>query len=233
LVSIVTYVFAMDKLAQDIVNVIGDYHNDQGFHFTSAHIIEWVNQFNLTDRQFLLEEFCHLLNQGIYISKTKATELLRKSLIGMSQHFKYATVIDFLIDTKFLNLQPAPKSQGELLALLDILLIEDYNLTVEQCGTKDPKNFVYYDDLLATGGTISRITNGWLSSNHQSGPPNFTMVNKGKIRFIICVFCSHSWGLQTCRWLWKFNLKNDEIMRSVKVFHHYVLKTKLGCQASG
>jgi hypothetical protein len=218
----------MIEIAQDIVDVIGDYHNDQDFHFTSTHVIDWVNQFDAADRQFILEEFRHVLNQDIYVSKAKAAELLRKSLIGMSQHFKYGTVQEFLFDSKFLNLQPAPKSQGELLIILEEILEQDHNLMIAQCGVNNPKNFVYYDDLLATGGTISRITNGWLSSNHQNGQPNFTLVNKGQIRFIICVFCSHSWGIQTCKWLWKFKLNNDEIMKSVKVFSHYVIENQVG-----
>lgn len=218
----------MERVAQEIVNIVGDYHNEQGFHFTPLHVTQWVNQFEQNDQQFILEEFLHLLKQGIYVSRQEATDLLRKSLVGISRHLNNATVPDFLRETKFLNLQPAPKSQGELLAILDEILRTDYDVMLANCGGANPKNFVYFDDLLATGGTISRITNDWLLTQHQSGQPNYTLVNTGNVRLIVCVFCLHTWGLQTCKWLWKFRLNNDEIMKKVKVFSHYNIENQVG-----
>jgi hypothetical protein len=218
----------MKELADNILAIIGDYQNDFDIHLTSQNIIDWVNQFDEGDREFVLQEFLHLLNQDIYVSKEKAKDLIHKSLIGISGKLNYATVPDFLRETVFLNLQPAPKSQGEILVLLDEVLQQHYGITYAVCGGAAQNNFVYYDDLLATGGTISRITGNWLKANHTSGVPNYTLVNNDTIRFIVCVFCCHTWGLDTCRWLWKFALDNDEIMKKVKVFHHHVAENQVG-----
>lgn len=218
----------MQQIADSILGIIGDYQNDFEVHLSSQNIIDWANQFDEGDRQFVLEEFLHLLKQDIYVSKEGAKDLIRKSLIGISGKLKYPTVPAFLQETVFLNLQPSPKSQGEILALLNEVLQEDYGVNLTECGSATQRNYMYYDDLLATGGTISRITGGWLASNNASGVPNFTLVNNGTIRFLVCVFGCHSWGLDTCRWLWKFRLKNDEIMKSVKVFYHYLIENQVG-----
>lgn len=218
----------MEKLADNILEIIGDYQNDFGVRLSRQNIIDWANQFGESDCAFVLQEFLHLLSQDIYVSKEGARELLKKSLVGISSKLNYPTVPAFLSETVFLNLQPAPKSQGELLVLLDEVLQRDYGVNLAACGNTAQKNFVYYDDLLATGGTISKIIGNWLASDHTTGVPNFTLVNSGAIRFVVCVFGCHSWGLDTCRWLWKYRLKNDEIMKSVKVFYHYLIENQVG-----
>ncbi|MBL7845806.1 MAG: hypothetical protein JNK44_18230 [Cyclobacteriaceae bacterium] len=218
----------MKQLADDILAIIGDYQNDFGVQLTSQCIIDWANQFEAEDREFILSEFLHLLNQDIYVSKERAKDLIHKSLLGISSKLNYPNVPDFLRETVFLNLQPAPKSQGEILALLDESLQSHYGMHLTDCGSIVQRNFVYYDDLLATGGTISRITGNWLAANHTTGVPNFTLVNNGAIRFIVCIFGCHTWGLDTCRWLWKYKLGNDEIMKNVKVFYHYLIENQVG-----
>jgi glutamate-1-semialdehyde aminotransferase len=66
----------IQKLTENIVAIIKDYHNYCGFQFTTDHIINWVNQFDESDREFILAELLHLLQQGIYISEEKAKQLL-------------------------------------------------------------------------------------------------------------------------------------------------------------
>ena len=218
----------MQQLADDILAIIGDYQNDFGVQLTTQNIIDWANQFDEVDREFVLQEFLHLLDHGIYVSKDQAIELLNQSLQALSRHFNYPNVQEFLRETLFLNLQPAPKSQGEILSILDDLIQANYGITLNDCGRLVQQNYVYYDDLLATGGTISRITGSWLGAEHSNGNSNFELINSGRINFVICLFCCHTWGLSTCRWLWKYNLGNDEIMKKVKVAHHYSVENQIG-----
>ncbi|MCU0326623.1 MAG: hypothetical protein MUF45_15460 [Spirosomaceae bacterium] len=43
----------MQHLAETIVNITQDYHSDleDGFRINTDHVIEWVNQFEETDRE--------------------------------------------------------------------------------------------------------------------------------------------------------------------------------------
>ncbi|MDQ3109752.1 MAG: hypothetical protein M3R17_07635 [Bacteroidota bacterium] len=63
-------------IADRIIEIISDYQNEEGVQLTSQNVSEWINQFEEEDRRFILEEFLHLLQKGIYVSRAKAKELL-------------------------------------------------------------------------------------------------------------------------------------------------------------
>jgi hypothetical protein len=43
----------MLQLAQDICDMMPDYHSFNNFKFTPDKVIIWVNQFDTTDQQFI------------------------------------------------------------------------------------------------------------------------------------------------------------------------------------
>ena len=95
----------MQELVEQIASLTSDYHCDvqDGFQMTPEHIIDWVGQFEETDRTFILSELSHLLNQGIYISKEKAKALLQHLLEELRKYFKYTSIDGFLNETQFIN----------------------------------------------------------------------------------------------------------------------------------
>jgi hypothetical protein len=179
------------KLAQSICSVLSDYHNHHQFQFTPEHVLEWVTQFDEADRQFLLEEFLHLLNQGIYISEEMGRELLLSRIKTLAR--KFDSVPEFLKHVEFLSLQEAGKSQSNLLAILDELLSNNYGISLAHCGSKSKKFAIYIDDILATGNSAKKYLAKWLVLKNSSGRTNLEDVVSGNKFLIISVFCRHTW----------------------------------------
>lgn len=125
----------LESLTEDIFTITSDYHNDSGFEMSTGHVIGWVNQFEEADRVFILSELKHILNQGVYISKAKAKELLWDFVNRATRYFGYETIYLFLGETHFISTQAEHKSQTILLGILNELLIENTTYTLETCGS--------------------------------------------------------------------------------------------------
>jgi hypothetical protein len=184
----------MDSLANSIIAIIGDYRNEDGVFLTKDDVLEWVSQFENADRIFILEELLHLLNQGIYLSKEKAKLKLYQNLQELAKHFKYSRISDFLRNCHFLDLQADDKSQKHILKLMDDLLIEKYNFSIQDCGTVAHKHFIYLDDVVGTGNTVHKHLAKWLKTVNHEGVPFYSLYTEGKINIIVSTFCYHTWG---------------------------------------
>ena len=148
----------MNELAAQILEIIKDYRNDTNIQLTQKDILNWANQFDEPDRIFILQELLHILKQGIYISKEKANALLLEKIEWHSINLKYDDVKSFLRSTVFLKMQEEKKSQTVLLEMLDNILAEKYGMKTNDCGLERQDNFIYIDDILATGSTILKDT---------------------------------------------------------------------------
>jgi len=102
----------MQQLADDILAIIGDYQNDFGVQLTTQNIIDWANQFDEVDREFVLQEFLHLLDHGIYVSKDQAIELLNQSLQALSRHFKLSKCAGIFARNPFSQPSTSTKKSG-------------------------------------------------------------------------------------------------------------------------
>ena len=209
----------MVNIANDILSIIRDYRNDSGVHLTLDSILNWVNQFDEGDRQFILEELRHLLRQGTYLSKAQAKKQLRDRIEEMRGHYQYSNSKAFLSETVFLDLQKEGKSQKHILALLDEVLHESYGTRIQDTGKTSQKNFVYFDDGINTGGTLFNQIKGWLSVDNRLG-----LVTGRSIRLIVSVFYYHTWSWENVKWRWKMELNNDKIKDRVDLFYDYVIE---------
>jgi hypothetical protein len=126
----------MEKIAANIVSIIGDYHNYNGFQITPNDVLSWVDQFDEADRLFILEEFCHLLNQGIYISESEGRKLLMDRLSELAKFHGFKSVSSFLDNSEFLALQGPDKSQTVLLELIDQEIKKRGHGGINSCGPK-------------------------------------------------------------------------------------------------
>ena len=215
----------MKQLAEEILAIISDYHNYNGFQFTSEHIINWVEQFEEEDRTFILQEFFHLLNQGIYISESKARQLLVSRVENLSKLYKFTSPINFLANTQILSLQDDDKSQSVLVRLLDEELQKKYGIGIAQCGTVSKKYALYFDDLLATGGTLYRDMNTWLQQKNIDGKSNLDKVISNDTVLLVCHFCSHN--ANTTRWRLKEGFKKDELLKKINCYCDYEIQNHL------
>jgi hypothetical protein len=187
----------------------------------------WVNQFENADRIFILEELLHLLNQGIYLSKENAKLKLYQNLQELAKHFKYNTLSDFLRNCHFLDLQEDDKSQKHILKLMDDLLIEKYNFSIQDCGTVAHKHFIYLDDVVATGNTVFDDLSVWLTTVNQMGIPYHQLFTDGKINLIVNVFCCHTWGWDNTQFRLEKKFRNTKFLKGILMRHSFTIENNI------
>lgn len=213
----------MQQAADAICDIIKDYHSDRGFSVTSENILNWANQFQPIDRELVLSEFLHLLNQGIYISKDRAKKILINGLKHIGTSYGYTTFEAFLSETVFLKLQPTGKSQADLLEILNDTILQELGFGINLCGTRSQKNYIYVDDILATGGTILRDCRTWLIDKTIKDVENYKLVLSGEVRLGVLVLCCHSWAANNILTSLGLSLKDQRISTMVKIFRNYTI----------
>jgi len=186
----------MIELIDEILKIIDNYRiEDVGFTFKKidrAHIEKWVNQFDEDDREFLLSELLHILPKS-YLSKENTLKIFANEFEILSKDFGYKSIPEFLDETIFLDCQKDNKSQKILLGLIDEILNEKYGYSVEKCGTKTIKNWIYIDDVLASGKTFKENI---VKEIEDFGTKDF---EKSEIKIISSFFILHSWGVNNVK----------------------------------
>lgn len=208
----------IEQYASNIYEVIKDYRNDDGISITRDSILEWAAQFG-EDAEFVLYELNHLLPK-VYFSKEEVKSFLSIVIELFAQNLCGGNLESFLNQTVFLDMQQDGKSQKVMLALLDSIVFDktskhlsDYELH------PDKKNFIYLDDVLASGGTIGNHLIDWLSST-----PELQNIIEGKKTVYVCLICCHRWGWEFLkyrlantvpgftknhmRWCWAYEIQN-------------------------
>ena len=211
----------MEELASNILEVIKDYRNDDGVQITIENIIGWANQFE-DDAEFILNELNHIIPQ-VYLSKENAKKLILSHIKQSIKDYGYNSPSAFLIDTEFLDMQRDGKSQKIILELIEEVLNSEYNESYKEYLTFPKLNFIYFDDVLATGGTIGRHLVEWLSKEDAEGVTNADKVTKGNINLSIHLFCLHSWGHA----FQKFRIKKaftDAIDSKIKWYRNFKIE---------
>ncbi len=199
----------MDTIIEKIVEIIAPYRKGDWFvKIDAAHVKKWINQFDEEDREFILNELLHLLPQ-CFLTKEKTIEALEVVFEVLKKDFKYDSIEELLDHTCFLHCQPEHKSQSILLKFLDEILIEKYGRSVNDCGSKEIKYWLYLDDVLASGGTCRRDI---VSVIEDYGKEDF----KSSGISIICIyFVLHVWGSSNCRFAIEkslgYELKEDKL----------------------
>jgi hypothetical protein len=192
----------MDELIEKIIEIIGSYREeDKSFFYKqeidAAHVKRWIEQFEEDDREFLLKELLHLLPQS-YLSKKNTLNILGNEFETLRKDFGYENVAEFLDETKFLDCQEAGKSQKVLLEFVDEILNEKYGYSINDCGKKDIKQWLYIDDVLASGGTFRQDI---IEEVEKLGNEEF---KKSEIKIIASFVILHTWATNNVR----FALKN-------------------------
>ncbi|WP_077920937.1 hypothetical protein [Spirosoma sp. 209] len=175
-------------MIEQIVKIISDYREDDLFvKIDEAHVQRWINQFDEGDREFILNELLYILPKS-YLSKSAALDELDTLLETLAEDYKYDTIENFLDHTVFLRCQDDYKSQSQLLLFLDQLLEREYGTSIDNCGNKEVRNWLYIDDILASGGTYKRDIQQKIE---EYGKSEF---QKNNIQIISIFFFLHEWG---------------------------------------
>ncbi|MFK7060256.1 hypothetical protein V3Q90_09000 [Flavobacterium oreochromis] len=218
----------MEDKAQEIFEIIRDYHCDRGLGFvmSQGHILNWVNQFDANDREFIITELLHLLQKGIYVSRTKAKEILRDFIIKATKHYGYNDPHSFLTESVFLDLQGEGKSQKILIGLLNEVLNEEYGFGLEICGTIMERNYIYIDDVIATGKTFLKNMRDWLDANDGEKLKAF---KKGQINIVAYYLCKHSWAVANVKTSLKMTFSCNDFLNSKKfmIVGRYLIENNL------
>lgn len=208
----------MKEIADKILETIKDYRNDDGIYLDSDYIINWGKQFN-EDAEFVLNEISEIIPK-VYVSKEKAKEYVDQHIQALLKDFKYNNISQFLIDTEFLDLQLPHKSQPAILNILETLLNEKYDESYVKYKTYPKINFIYLDDILASGSTIGNHLVTWLKETNSEGVSNSDNILNDNYRLSINLFCLHNWGhsFQKFRLMKEFE---DKIDRKIFWYWNY------------
>lgn len=187
----------MEEKINKIVEIIGDYRvEDIGLLYKTKidneHINKWLNQFEETDREFLIDELLHLLPNS-YLTKENTLRITSTEFDIISKGLGYEDINKFLDETKFLDCQQPGKSQKVFLSLIDGVLQEKYGRSIDSCGTQNIKNWYYTDDVLASGGTFREEI---LTEIENYGTAKFI---KSGINIIGSFIILHDWATRNVR----------------------------------
>lgn len=205
----------MEEITQNIVSITNDYHSDydNGFVMTKQHVLEWVNQFEVDDRLFVLNEVLHILQQGVYISKENAKEILWDFVNKATRFFGYQNIEIFLRETHFISVQGVAKSQTVLLSILNDILIEKTSHSLEICGTLGVINYIYLDDIIGSGGKFNYEIHKYISENNL-----LDRLKKKEVRILSYFFCVHTWGAGNARYILKHRFEEENFFLDLKAF---------------
>lgn len=187
----------MEELISDIYEIIKDYREEDGM-MSKDRIKNWINQFNTDDREFVLEEMKHILEQR-YISKVNARELVKGMIEFLTSNFKFSNPKDFLLHSSFIDNQPEGKSQNVLLKFIDDIIQSEFSVRISECNSINAKYYIYVDDVLCTGDTLFKgLTNntkeskGWFYKKNDRNITNLTIFRENSAKLVLAYFCVHS-----------------------------------------
>jgi hypothetical protein len=211
-----------ELLVDQVFEIVKDYHADTGFEMTKNRIVEWVNQFDEHDRDFVLSEFLHLLNKGIYVSKDKGKEILWRNLEAIASKQKYLDLRTFLWETRFILTQKKSKSQDSLYRILQELCIEKIGCELNADMHIPVKNYIYLDDILATGKTAYQDLKEWIYQENQ-----LDKIVSGQVSIFISLFACHLRGFQNNNWRLKLDFNKDDLLHKIKLQSGYLIDDRV------
>lgn len=177
----------IDALVEQIYSKIKDFRKDEGVQITRDGIHEWAEQFG-EDAEFMLSETYNIIEKT-YLSKEEAVVFYRNYIKEHLTRYKYSDVVSYLKDVCYLRLQPAGKSQNVIVDMVEDIICSDYGLNVADFAYYPKKLFIYFDDVLVTGGTLGRDLADWINQDNR-----LAELNSHKIRLEVSLIVNHCLG---------------------------------------
>ena len=177
----------MDALIEQIYDKIKDFRNDEGVQITRDGIRDWAMQFG-DDAAFMLAETDNILSKT-YLSKNEAIELFRNYIHEHLKKHNYPDIVSYLQDVSYLRLQPEGKSQQIIVDMVEEIIKADYGLDVNDYAEYPKKLFIYFDDVLITGGTLGDDLADWINEGNRKED-----LNSRKIKLEVDLIVEHRFG---------------------------------------
>ncbi len=167
------------ELLQSISEQVMDYREGDVPKRSPDVIEKWVSQFPGDAQDKILSEINHLLKHT-YISR----DMMISFLLNLIRNDKFCdgNPKEFWRNVNFLNIQKGGNSQREILAMFDHLLLQNFGLTISECGSQRGP-YLYLDDGLFGGTRIINDLSDWIIKDAPNGC---------KLRIVVAVI--HSLG---------------------------------------
>ena len=219
----------IDALVEQIYSKIKDFRKDEGVRITREGIREWAGQFG-GDAEFMLCETDNILEKT-YLTKEEAVVGFRNYIKEHLTRHKYSDIVNYLKDVCFLRLQPEGKSQNVIVDMVEDIIYADYGLSVADFVDYSKKLFIYFDDVLVTGGTLGDDLANWINQGNR-----LEELNSQKIRLEVSLIVNHCFGENLMLYkLGRFkcpglNTKNIQIRYYYAIENHLKLPYTYGGQ---
>ena len=211
----------MEELAESIYEVIKDYRNHDNVFITQKDIIEWAEQFE--DEGILVLTELNKIITETYVSRDKAKEFVHEHIREYLKLYNYSNITTFLIDTEFIDIQQSHKSQPAILNLLEEVLLEQFKESYLKYKEFPKINYIYFDDILASGSTIGRDIVTFLNKMDSSDKMFDKKIQDNEIKLSISIFCMHTWGFE----FQKYRIQkefNEKVMKKINWFWNYEIQ---------
>ena len=210
----------IDDLVEQVYNKIKDFRKDEGVRISREGIREWAEQFG-DDAEFMLYETDNILEKT-YLTKEEAVALFRNYIKEHLRRHQYSDIVSYLKDVCFLRLQPEGKSQNVIVDMVEEIIFSDYGLSVSDFADYSKKLFIYFDDVLVTGGTLGDDLANWINQGNR-----LEELNSRKIKLEVSLIVSHCLGVNLMLYkLGKFNCPGLNT-GNIQIRHYYEIENHL------
>lgn len=147
-----------DQLLAAIAETISTYRHGELPVATLEHVDRWVNQFTPVNQLTLLQEMNHMLGK-FFLTKDWFVSYLRNLLrnVELAGH----SPNDYWRNANILCIQMHGGSQKEFLDILKLCLLEEFNISLDECGS-DGGDYIYLDDVIFSGNRIGNDLEAWI-----------------------------------------------------------------------
>lgn len=155
----------IDSLADQLVQIAGDYRRQDDVIFDRTRVLRWVDQFQPAIQERLLAGVCHALAQT-YISNAATVAYIDRALVA--RNLVGADPGSFWRSTYILDIQQRGSSQQELVALLKSRAAAKFGQGAI-FGSHLCSRVVYLDDGLFSGSRARADLARWIrGTSHKS-----------------------------------------------------------------
>lgn len=146
-----------EELCLSIATVISNYRNGEFGEYDKAHVWRWVEQFDVDERQIVLQETNRILKKN-FISRESFNKLV--DAIISSQVVYGENKDNYWNSVSLLEIQRKGSSQKELNDIFCSKLSEVYNIdNIINCESRE---YLYIDDFIFSGGRVYSDLSFWL-----------------------------------------------------------------------
>lgn len=146
------------QLLTAIASTISTYRLGEIPVATIQHVERWINQFSPENQLVVLQEMDQMLKK-FFLTKEWFINYLRRLL--RNQELAGDLPSDYWRRANILNIQQHGDSQHEFIEILESCLIEEFNISMSECGSIGG-DYIYLDDVIFSGNRVGNDLEAWI-----------------------------------------------------------------------